>query len=680
MFDFKGIRMRSIRALWLVCFCCVLWLAGPAAAQVSSPTPASGGGRDLGSLDLESLLSTKVITASKFSENLADAPGVISVISQDDLRRFGGTTLQEVLERVPGLSIASAYFTDRSLVAARGDQTKINGGHVLFLINGRPTREVLEGGLISDLLDGFPVNALEKIEIIKGPGSVLYGSNAFSAVVNLITKKAEGNGLTVSGFGGPQRTVGNSGQVMVQHGDFSLFGAAQFHQMPNWNTNYVLPTSLIGDPVAPSVPLVQNLTLPDSADGAYLGASYKGIALMSSFTESHAPSFVRGSIASNKWRRGFADLGYAVKATDQWDMSFNATYTRNTFDNFGYPDIGRDSQELLLEWTNSIAFSNQDRLTFGTLFNHIEGQETYFGSASPIQISDGSRPGGAFYAQWDHQLVDTLKLVGGFQFNKVLGTAVNAVPRAGAVWNPTSHLGVKALYSGAFRAPSINETLLNHPGLEGNPKLKPEKVGTLDLSVTYQANRFQGALTYFHSRQTDSIVVDTTPVRWKYENLGQATFDGFELEGKYYLRKSFFVTGSVSYQHNEDEDGNVNFTPVPNLGAKGGLSYRSETGLTLSMFDNYQGALRGFSDATVNPGPAAYHMLSSHFRYDVSRHLGSRYLGSRDKGDVALFAHAENLANYQVWLPDWGNNSGDTMPVNRGRTVYFGVEFSLGHE
>jgi outer membrane receptor for ferrienterochelin and colicin len=642
---------------------------------VSSQTPSTGAGHDLSSLDLESLLNTKVITASKFSENLADAPGVISVISQDELRRFGGATLQEVLERVPGLSLASAYFTDRSLVAARGDQTKINGGHVLFLINGRPTREVLEGGLISDLLEAFPVNALEKIEVIKGPGSVLYGSNAFSAVVNLITKKAESNGIAVSGFGGEQGAKGSSGQVMIKRGNFSLFGAGQFHQRPNWTTDYRLPVSLIGDPVAPVVPLVQNLTLEDRGDGAYLGASYKNLAFMSSFTEWHAPSFVRGSTASNKWRRGFADLGYTVKATNDWDMSFNATYTRNTFDNFGYPSIGRDSQELVLEWTNAVTFSNRDRLTLGALFNHVEGQETYFGIDPPFQISDGSRPGGAFYAQWDHQLVDTVKLVGGVQVNKIDGTGMNVVPRAGVVWNPTSHVGVKALYSGAFRAPSINETMLNHPGLQGNPDLKPEKVGTVDLSVSYQANRFQGALTYFQSRQTDSIVVDTQPVRWRYLNLGEATFEGFELESKYYLRKSFFLTGSVSYQANEDGNENYNVTPVPNFGAKAGLSYRAENGLTLSIFDNYQGDLNGFSNATVNPQPTAYHLLSSHFRYDLSR-----YLGSRDKGGVAFFAHAENLANYQVWLPDWGNNSGDTMPVNRGRTVFFGVEFSLGRE
>ena len=85
------------------------------------------------------------------------------------------------------------------MVAARGDQTQINGGHILFLINGRPTREVLEGGIVSDLLEAFPVGILERIEVIKGPGSVLYGSDAFSAVVNLITQKAVTNEVVVMG-------------------------------------------------------------------------------------------------------------------------------------------------------------------------------------------------------------------------------------------------------------------------------------------------------------------------------------------------------------------------------------------------------------------------------------------------------------------------------------------------
>jgi len=78
----------------------------------------------------ESPLEIKVVTASKFAESISDAPGIMSVISRDELQRWGGVTLAEILDRVPGLNLTSAYFTDRSMVAARGDQTKINGGHV----------------------------------------------------------------------------------------------------------------------------------------------------------------------------------------------------------------------------------------------------------------------------------------------------------------------------------------------------------------------------------------------------------------------------------------------------------------------------------------------------------------------------------------------------------------------
>jgi outer membrane receptor for ferrienterochelin and colicin len=143
-------------------------------------------------MDLDSLSNTKVTTASKFAEKLSDAPSVMTVVSQDELLRFGGMTLSEILNRVAGLNVSSGFFQDRSTIAVEGDQTRVDSGHILFLINGRPVREIMEGGVSSDLLESFPVRILERIEVIKGPGSVLYGSDAFSGVVNLITKKAVG--------------------------------------------------------------------------------------------------------------------------------------------------------------------------------------------------------------------------------------------------------------------------------------------------------------------------------------------------------------------------------------------------------------------------------------------------------------------------------------------------------
>lgn len=151
-------------------------------------------------VSLESLLQTRVVTARHFSEDLKETPGVMTVLQRSDLQRWGGLTLREILNRVSGLSIVSNTFSDRSIVSVRGEQSKDSGSRVLFLINGRPTREVLEGGVMTELLESFPVSILEWIEVIEGHGSVLYGSNAYLGVINLITRRREGRsqGLTAS--------------------------------------------------------------------------------------------------------------------------------------------------------------------------------------------------------------------------------------------------------------------------------------------------------------------------------------------------------------------------------------------------------------------------------------------------------------------------------------------------
>jgi outer membrane receptor for ferrienterochelin and colicins len=663
--------MKKNRPLFRTSVLALCLFAAPASAQQASRLCNDGPaqGDDLLALDLASLLNVKVITASKSAETLADAPGVISVVGRDELRRFGGTTLREVLERVPGLTGASSYFTDRSLVAARGDLTKANGGHMLILVNGRPNREILEGGLVSDVLESFPVAILERIEVIKGPGSVLYGSNAFSAVVNLIVQKADRNGISLSGSGGRAGAFGTSAVGTVKCGDLNIVGTVQFHARPTWATPY--KSASLGDPLGQGSNPVSSATIRDRAPSAFVGADYKGFSFISSLTQWETANFVRGEVGSNQWRREFADAGYTAKAAANWDTSVNATYTRNTFDATGAANITRDSRELVLEWTNFFNPTPGDRLTFGALYNHVKGHELYLGVTPSITISDGSRPGAGVYAQLDHRLLDTLKVIGGFQANKIGALDLDVVPRAGVIWSPAQRVSVKALYGKAFRAPSINETRLNHPQLAGNPNLVPEKVGSLDVGVTYHEDRVQAGVNYFRSRQTNSITVDFSEARWKYQNLGEATFHGVEFEGKYFVRKNFFLLGSALYQTNEDGDGNKNVTPIPNVGVKAGVSYESANGLTASIFDSYDGAVAGYA-ATLNPGPAAHHLVNTLVRVDVSHYWHTT--GARS---LSLFINADNVTNQQVWMPDWGGGTGDTIPVNRGRTIYFGVDMSL---
>lgn len=652
-----------------ICALLLMFSASVFAQNASAPTDPGASVPDLTSMDIEGLLNVDVTTASRFTDKLLNAPSIMSVVTSDELRRFGGMTLNEVLQRVTGLTGSSQYFTDRSLIAARGDQTKTAGGHILFLINGRPTREVMEGGIISDLLESFPIDILERIEVIRGPGSVLYGSDAFSAVVNLITRKADTNLINAVALGGPGGAVASSLQALYKLGDLSVVAAGQFREAPDWPVTYVVPPAERDLPFAPHEPVSQDISLVDKGVGSYVGLNYKELSLMSAFTEWQSTAFVQGTVGETRLTRDFGNLGWNHKATQIWDMDFNLTFTRTTFSEVPYPSANRDSSEFIAEWTNLVTLTNRDRLTAGALFNRIEGTELYTGVVPATISAQGSRPGGAFYAQIDHQFRDDLKVIGGFQTNKIGNIPLDTVPRGGVVYTPTAWASIKALYGQAFRAPSLDESLLNRPGVVGNPNLLPEKVGTFDLGVSFQGNRFQGGVDYFHSKQSDSIVtVAGTPAR--YVNLGEVTFDGVELEIKYYLQKDFYFQGSMLYQTNADGNGKNNVTPIPNLGFKAGVSYEGKRGLTVGLFEVSDGAIPGYN-GSVNTMQGSHNVLNGHLCYDVSK-----YLGFAAKNRVAIVAHANNLTNHQVWLPGWGFSSVDTIPVEQGRVIYAGLEFS----
>jgi outer membrane receptor for ferrienterochelin and colicins len=646
----------------VVILCSLAMLCRAQSSTVPS-VPSAADAAD--ALDLQSLLNMKVVTASKFQQDLSDAPGIIRVVTRDEMQRFGGLTLREILERVAGLARTSTSFTDRSMVAAGGDQTKDNGGHVLFLINGRPTREVQEGGVISDLMEAFPIAILERIEVIEGPGSVLYGSNAFSGVVNLITRKAQGEEFSVAGFGGSSGPHGGTADVLIKRVELEITGAAQVHESPDWQVDYRTPAALLSGTGHGPLPVQQNFEIPDRSIGGYLGMNYKGLSLMSSVTEWRSAYFAGGGPGLIRWRRGFADLGYELKASSRWDMNFNLTYTRTGLNSSAAIPIGRDSSDTVAEWANTVHATRRDQITFGALYNYSQGQERFLAPSPGFISSEGSQSGPGFYAQIDHRLSDRIDLIGGFQIDKTESVPVAVLPRAGLIWSPASRWRVKALYGDAFRAPSLNERLIQTPFLTGNPGLKPERVATLDVGVYYQADRISTGINYFHSHQTNSIVqVFAEGGLGTYQNIGVVTLGGIEWESKVYFHQGWFVSGSILF--NTDQ-GPLDNSPTSPLGAKAGVSYKSSSGWAASIFEIYQGHIDGYPYA-LNPKPAAYNLVTAHGRIPLAR-----YVGPAAK-HLALFAHGDNLLNSSIWLPDWGSNTGDTIPVVRGRTVYFGLE------
>nr|WP_302180050.1 TonB-dependent receptor [Chryseosolibacter indicus] len=635
-------------------------------------------------MSLEELLNLEITVASKSSEKISDAAGVISVITRDELERFGGITLRDALERVPSLTAIRSYFSEGYGLASRGDQLRINSGHNLILINGRPTREIVEGGISSEMYAAFPLNIIERIEVIRGPGSVLYGSNAFSTVINIITQRNEENNLSARLLSGSNNAKGGSIQGEANLGDLNIVGAARYMDKGDWRAAYRMINFF--DPTAG--PVSTDSLHADESFGSYLGATYKGLSLTGSYNKFTTTDYQFGPQDDN-WSKAFGNLGYNLKANQNWDMSFNVTYNYATFKSGPFPGLTRYSKDLVAEWTNSLAVNQKLKFTFGGLYNSNIGKEnmTTFIQQSDmtltevsIKITDKSRGSLALYTQADYYLLETLKLIAGVQGNKVDGLDFDLVPRGGVVWYPAKRVNFKALYSQAFRAPSMDEYSMTSTSLNGNPDIRPEKVATMDVGVNYFGEKVQGGVNFFRSTMTD-IIAPGTPDQnnlMYYTNKGKVTFKGIEVEGKYYISHALFLTGSMLYQENENEDGITNNSPLANFGAKGGISYRSQKGFIVSLFDIYQGNLdKKYTTgpfSSLNPKAGSYNVLNLYIDADLNKILNLAM-----KSKLGLFVQGDNILDKEIWGVDWGNSisPGNAIPVNRGRMIYAGLRASL---
>lgn len=162
---------------------CLLW-----PLSLSAQTEADA----LFNLSLEELGNIQVTIATGTPKSLASAPAVTSVITAADLKAMGAQSLEEALETIPGLHISRGNFAYSPRYFIRGIASTFNP-HTLQLVNGIPQTSLFAGGRSERVANrhNLPVSMIERIEIIRGPGSALYGADAFAGVINVITKGPE---------------------------------------------------------------------------------------------------------------------------------------------------------------------------------------------------------------------------------------------------------------------------------------------------------------------------------------------------------------------------------------------------------------------------------------------------------------------------------------------------------
>ncbi|PCJ98089.1 MAG: hypothetical protein COA45_08020 [Zetaproteobacteria bacterium] len=607
-------------------------------------------------LDIEELMMVTV--ASKKEEAIKEAPSVITVITKEDIHRYGALNLTDIMTRIPSMQTYLNLLPDTSF-SFRGQSSQLWVARVLFLINGRPFRDSWSGGVVTPLIQNFPLSAIEKIEVIRGPGSVLYGTNAFSGVINIVTKKTVDNGVAeLSGTYGSFSRHDFEGSASYEGDDWNVLIAAKDSHTDGWRSTL---TDELG--------VTDSFESKEGGNGVLLSANYKNFdanffyGRSKSGTIGTAPIFPSGTVEP---KRIFVDLGYKFDITDNWNVNMNIT--SNNFE-FGRSSAGLNNakaqaHDILGEVSTRLRLMDNLDVLLGAVGENHDGHM--------LPDVEYQRHSYSAYAQADYKPFDWLKLVGGIQMNHPTGIKRDYSPRAAAIISLDNHVTIKAMYGQAFRSAYAIEADINFaPILIGNNNIKPEKIETGELQFFYQNRGIEASLNLYRSRITDIISRVSIPGSLQFQNTGEEVYEGIELEGKKRFDNGWTVEGSVLMQQSENSDDleNPNFTT--NIMAKGGVTYESDNGWTIGIFDSYFGDpedVRGANASVleVNPQPKSYHMVTGNLNLNIPKLLGKEGL----MPDATFTIFGENLLNEDIHYPEFNRKNINSLPIEGGRAIY----------
>ncbi len=675
-------------------------------------------------LSLEELMNVQVTTASKSAEDINAAPAVMTVISANDIERSTASNLAEIIEQQAGFYLNSTTVMNQSSLVTRGDYGgAIANTHVLFLIDGRPFRESILGNMGNQFIQGMPLGRVERIEIIRGPGSVLYGSGAYTGVINVILKKGEKQETSAHLEYGSHNSMHGSIAGGGKWGDLDISAGALYTGYDDWEYEMTDVKN-----VHDAVPFKYMQTV-GNIDLAYKGLTlkaYGGYYEQQVVTLASAPVWQTPREQMNQSNRVLVDLGYLTEVNDFWELQANVTM--NSLDNVRTVDADSAKDDLFTggsldyigELTNFFKLTKDINLIVGGLFNHQTGDafqhnaylKDYGGgiiAPAPWDIFSGENPNplkvvpdysytwysGYFQADW--KVIPELKFVAGAQINKVEGVDAKIVPRIGVVYTAENGFIAKALYGQAFRSPYALESKIKIVNIQyGNDNLKPETIGTFDAQLGYKGKNFQLMANYFNSSQKDMIGFtapgesvegifydgEQIPAGSRvYINRGSVKSSGFEFEAKYYPMSELHFTANLSTFNQEltyrlpasTKDTTVeNYFGLPKLLINVGITYSSkENGFSASIFNNYVG---GFDEIgylyKYNPEIEAYSMLSVYADYNIAKLFDG-------KSPIKVFVKVFNLLDAEIMSQDFTDRQVNTMPNRFGRSIHGGVKIVL---
>jgi outer membrane receptor for ferrienterochelin and colicins len=462
----------------LLAACLLLLLAGSAPAQLATPQQ----GKEEKELeDLLSIVQQETEVATKTKMNSDYVPGIVTVLEGDELEALGVATAGEALGLVPGMFATSDRLGNRS-VTVRGLDFPFNAGNILILLNGIPVSRPDAGITGAALL--LPVEQIERIEVIRGPGSVVYGDFAFMGLVNIITRK---EGTRIFGrFDAPHRSVSIGGRdawkgVSANVSNFT-------------SSNFAAPVQAHGadDDRVFGIAAFERGGFSVAVQSAH--RNYDGHAGGALFDENSWVVEGKYSRALKPSLQATARVTYLENDLDDFTSQFTGHLVKLGLDAV-WSGMRRNAWLAGVDYTSSIIEDATHRAP------PPPGQP----AGPPVLLAhDADRQISGIYLQDQIDLHPRLTLTVGGRYDAYSDLDSRFTPRVAIAWRISGAHILKAQYAEGFRPPTFFE-LYQPPPPRSVPRYYFETNATTELNYVYRAAGRVARATVFHEVLTNMI-------------------------------------------------------------------------------------------------------------------------------------------------------------------------------
>ena len=488
----------------------------------------------------ETTLDTVIVEGSRLNQTETEIGSSVSIITAEDIDALGFDFAVDAIAAAPGVTVNSnGAFGGVASVRIRGAAT----GQTLVLIDGIPANDPssVSGGFNFARVD---TENIERIEVLKGPQSTLWGTDAIGGVVSIITKRPE---------------EGLGGSAFAEYGSFNTFrGGASVSNANDTGDFRLAITGTSSDGISKAdenngnteEDAYESLTL-SAKGGLNLGSDARLSAnVLWSDAETEFDSFVfgnQGNVGDGNPNNETEELSANVSLTgslfeDRLENLLVVGYAdidRQNFSN-GQPSFGGEGDRMLYRYQGTLAINEANTLAFGA-----EREETNSGDEETS--IDG------LFALYEWQAAEALTLTGGFRVDDHSTFGTETTGRFAAAYNPNPQLTLRASWGQGFKAPTLNQ--LSGGGFTlPNPNLQPETSEAIDAGIDWRSKdgRFEAGFTVFHTDIEDLISFASTG----YFNEAEVETRGIELVGRIVFTDWLSVDANYAYIDAEDTNGN----------------------------------------------------------------------------------------------------------------------------